>query len=335
MRDLNAVLERLAALKAPGKAIIDGALTPAASGATFANISPRDGSRINDVASCDAGDVDRTVAAARKSFEDGRWRALSPREKKKILFRLADLMEADADNLALLESLDTGKPISEARNVDIPLSIQTTRYYAEALDKIYGEVGPVPEGRFSYATHEPLGVIGAIVPWNFPLHMAMWKVAPALAMGNSVVLKPAEQSPMTALKLGELWAIPIMLRLALIENLRRMAVGVMRDGVDHRLAYEWADLVICRAGALTIAELSAAPQVGVKGKRLRLDVQSYEAQNYLGYLQGRQLEIEGILLSRHFESEEIQGTENSQLVGVSGTILPISAELQPLSGFIR
>ena len=204
MRDLNAVLERLAALKAPGKAIIDGALTPAASGATFANISPRDGSRINDVASCDAGDVDRTVAAARKSFEDGRWRALSPREKKKILFRLADLMEADADNLALLESLDTGKPISEARNVDIPLSIQTTRYYAEALDKIYGEVGPVPEGRFSYATHEPLGVIGAIVPWNFPLHMAMWKVAPALAMGNSVVLKPAEQSPLSALRMGEL-----------------------------------------------------------------------------------------------------------------------------------
>lgn len=204
MRDLETVLERLAALDAPGKAIIDGVLTSAASGATFANMSPRDGSRINDVASCDAADVDRAVAAARKAFEDGRWRSLSPKEKKKILFRLADLMEADADNLALLESLDTGKPISEARNVDVPLSIQTTRYYAEALDKIYGEVGPVPEGRFSYATHEPLGVIGAIVPWNFPLHMAMWKVAPALAMGNSVVLKPAEQSPLTALRMGEL-----------------------------------------------------------------------------------------------------------------------------------
>ncbi len=204
MRDLAEVLSGLAALKAPEHAIIDGALSAAASGATFTNISPRDGKKINDVAACDAQDVDRAVAAARRAFEDGRWRALSPGDKKKILFRLADLMEADADHLALLESLDVGKPIAESRNVDISLSIQTVRYYAEALDKIYGEVGPVPEGRFSYATHEPLGVIGAIVPWNFPLHMAMWKVAPALAMGNSVVLKPAEQSPLTALRMGEL-----------------------------------------------------------------------------------------------------------------------------------
>jgi gamma-glutamyl-gamma-aminobutyraldehyde dehydrogenase len=121
-----------------------------------------------------------------------------------VLFKLAELMTRDAEDLALLESLDTGKPIRDARNVDIPLAIGTTRWYAEALDKIYGEVGASPIDRLSWAVHEPLGVIGAIVPWNFPLHMAMWKVAPALAMGNSVVLKPAEQSPLTALKLGEL-----------------------------------------------------------------------------------------------------------------------------------
>lgn len=120
------------------------------------------------------------------------------------MHRFADLIERHADELALLECLDTGKPISDARNVDVPLAIGTTRYYAEALDKLYGEVGPENPGRLSWAVHEPLGVVGAIVPWNFPLHMAMWKVAPALAMGNSVVLKPAEQSPMTALRVGEL-----------------------------------------------------------------------------------------------------------------------------------
>ncbi|KQV54856.1 MULTISPECIES: aldehyde dehydrogenase [unclassified Caulobacter] len=198
------ITERLARLALPGRAVIDGALVEAASGATFHNVSPRDGQVLNQVAACQAEDVERAIASARAAFEDGRWRDLGPRQKKKILFRLAELMERDAEDLALLESLDVGKPISDARNVDIPLAIGTCRWYAEALDKVYGEVGASPLDRLSYAVHEPLGVIGAIVPWNFPLHMAMWKVAPALAMGNSVVLKPAEQSPLTALKLGEL-----------------------------------------------------------------------------------------------------------------------------------
>ena len=121
-----------------------------------------------------------------------------------FLFKLAELMERDAESLAVLESLDVGKPITNALKGDIPGSINTLRYYAEALDKIYGEVGPGTPDRFSFAVHEPLGVVGAIVPWNFPLLMAMWKIAPALAMGNSVILKPAEQSPLTALKIGEL-----------------------------------------------------------------------------------------------------------------------------------
>jgi gamma-glutamyl-gamma-aminobutyraldehyde dehydrogenase len=195
---------RAAALSLPSQAVIDGALVGAASEATFDNPSPRDGRLLNQIASCDGVDVDRAVAAARRAFEDERWRGQGPRAKKAVLHRLAELMGRHADELALLESLDTGKPLHDAVNVDIPLAIATTRYYAEALDKIYGEVGPSPSDRISMAVHEPLGVIGAIVPWNFPLHMAMWKVAPALAMGNSVVLKPAEQSPMTALRLGGL-----------------------------------------------------------------------------------------------------------------------------------
>lgn len=198
------IAERLASLELPCLAVIDGALVESVTGATFRNVSPRDGQVLNLVTACQTEDVALAVFSARTAFEDGRWRDQSPRQKKQVLFRLAELMERDAETLALLESLDVGKPIRDARDVDVPLAINTCRWYAEALDKVYGEVGASPADRLSYAVHEPLGVIGAIVPWNFPLHMAMWKVAPALAMGNSVVLKPAEQSPLTALKLGEL-----------------------------------------------------------------------------------------------------------------------------------
>ncbi|OYW53537.1 MAG: aldehyde dehydrogenase PuuC [Hyphomicrobium sp. 32-62-53] len=188
----------------PGHAVIDGKVVPALSGKTFANVSPRNGSIINQVAEADGADIDVAVAAARRAFEEGTWRRMHYRQKKKILFKFADLMQRDAEQLALLESLDVGKPIKDSLSVDIPGSINTLRYYAEALDKVYGEVGPETTDRISFAVHEPLGVIGVIVPWNFPLLMAMWKVGPALAMGNSIVLKPAEQSPLTALKMGEL-----------------------------------------------------------------------------------------------------------------------------------
>ncbi len=192
------------AIETPHLAVIDGRLKPSVSGKSFDNVTPRNGTVINRVAECGAEDVDAAVRAGRRAFEDGRWRNLHYRDKKRVLFTLADLMERDTEILAVLESLDVGKPIKDALSVDIPQAIRTLRYYAEALDKIYGEVGPGTSDRFSFTVHEPLGVVGAIVPWNFPLHMAMWKVAPALAMGNSVVLKPAEQSPMTALKLGQL-----------------------------------------------------------------------------------------------------------------------------------
>lgn len=194
----------IASLQLPTRCVIDGKLQSAADGAVFDNVSPRDGKVLNQVPACGAADVDRAVAAARAAFEDGRWRRLAPREKKKIMFRFAELMESELNALALMETLDTGKPITDATGVDIPLAIQSVRWYGEALDKVYGEVGPSNHSKLSYAVHEPLGVIGAITPWNFPLHMAMWKVAPALAMGNSVVLKPAEQSPLTAMRVAQL-----------------------------------------------------------------------------------------------------------------------------------
>lgn len=197
-------LDRAAALKLRTQAVIDGALVAAKSGKTFDNVGPRDGRVLSQVAECGGADIDAAVKAARAAFEDGRWRNKPPREKKQIMFRLAELMERDLEELALLETLDMGKPIRDTRAVDIPTAINSIRWYAEALDKVYGEVATTPAERLSFIVREPLGVVGAIVPWNFPLHMACWKVAPALATGNAIVLKPAEQSPSTALKLGEL-----------------------------------------------------------------------------------------------------------------------------------
>ena len=198
------VVARAATLTFPAAGIVDGKRVAAASGTVYDNLSPRDGSLLNRIPDCGAAEINAAVVAARNAFEDGRWRKLPPRDKKARLFALADLMSREREELALMESLDSGKPISDALSVDIPLAIQTVRWYAEALDKVYGEVGPSNGSKLSFAVHEPLGVIGAITPWNFPLHMAMWKVAPALAMGNSVVLKPAEQTPLTALRVAEL-----------------------------------------------------------------------------------------------------------------------------------
>ena len=198
------VLAAMQALAKPDKAFIDGHWAASHSGRTFDNYSPRDGALINRIAACDAADVDAAVASARRAFADRRWRGLAPKQRKTILHRFADLMSEHAETLALLECLDTGKPIGNTRGFDIGAAINTVRYYAEALDKIYGEVAPTPDDRLSYVVHEPLGVIGAVTPWNFPLHMAMWKVAPALAMGNSVVLKPAENASMSALYAAQL-----------------------------------------------------------------------------------------------------------------------------------
>jgi len=188
------------------RAWIDGAYVDAASGETFPRINPATGIEIARVAAGDAEDVDRAVRGARAAFESGVWAHAAPAKRKKVLVRLARLMEEHADELALLETLDMGKPIRDSHRVDVPLATQCIAYYGEAVDKVYDEVAPTDRSAVVMVLREPLGVVGAVVPWNFPLMMASWKIGPALATGNSVVLKPAEQSPLTALRLAELAA---------------------------------------------------------------------------------------------------------------------------------
>lgn len=186
------------------KALIDGQFVDAASGQTFASISPIDGRHLAQVACGGTEDVDRAVVAARRAFEDGRWSAQSPADRKLVLRRLADLIRANRNELALLETLDMGKPISDSTSIDVRAVANCFDWYGEAIDKVYDEVAPTAQDTLALVTREPLGVVAAVVPWNFPMLMASWKVAPALAMGNSVILKPAEQSSLSAIKLASL-----------------------------------------------------------------------------------------------------------------------------------
>jgi acyl-CoA reductase-like NAD-dependent aldehyde dehydrogenase len=197
-------LERAAAISPRTEAFIDGRFVPAASGRTFADIAGRDGSTIANVAEGDGEDIERAVAAARHSFDDGRWADRSPTDRKRVLLRLAERIRDQREELALLESLDVGKPIRDTLAVDVPSAAKTIQWYAETIDKLYGEVGPTGPDTLSLVTREPIGVVGAIVPWNYPLIITAWKLGAALATGNSVVLKPASQSPLTALRLAEL-----------------------------------------------------------------------------------------------------------------------------------
>ena len=198
--------ERARGLAPECRAFIDGRYVGAASGATFDCVSPTDGRTIAKVASTDAADVDVAVAAARRAFERGSWSRQSPRERKRVLLRFAELLLEHRDELALLETLDMGKPISDSLAVDIPSSARCIAWYAEAIDKIYDEVAPTGHDALALITREPIGVVAAIVPWNFPLIMAAWKIGPALAAGNSFILKPSEKSPLTAIRIGELAA---------------------------------------------------------------------------------------------------------------------------------
>src|SRR6195256_6121999 len=186
------------------QAFIGGRFVPSAAGGTFDNISPIDGRVLAKIAAGDGEDIDRAVKAARAAFEAGSWADQAPKARKRILVRLAELIQKHANELALLETLDMGKPISNARNGDLRAVAECVRWYGEAIDKIYDEIAPTPKTALALITREPLGVVGAVVPWNFPLLMAAWKFAPALAAGNSVVLKPAEQSPLSALRVAEL-----------------------------------------------------------------------------------------------------------------------------------
>lgn len=183
---------------------IDGKFVDAASGKTFESINPRDGSLIANVAEGDAEDVNRAVAAAKKSFDAGTWREMAPLDRKTIMLKWVALIRENAEELALLETMNCGKPISDSLNVDVASCAGNLQWYAETIDKLYGEIAPVPRDSIALIEREPMGVVGAVVPWNYPLIITSWKVGAALAGGNSVVLKPAEQSPLSALLFAEL-----------------------------------------------------------------------------------------------------------------------------------
>ena len=182
-------LARAAALKIEGRAFIDGAYVDALDGKTFAKISPIDGRVFAHVADCGAADVDRAVKAARAAFDSGVWREADPLHKKKVLLRFAELIRENVDEIALLETLDIGKVIANSTSVDVPLCANCIQYYAELADKLCDEVAPVGAHDVAMVRKEPLGVVGAIVPWNYPLIIAAWKLGPALVAGNSVILK--------------------------------------------------------------------------------------------------------------------------------------------------
>jgi aldehyde dehydrogenase (NAD+) len=188
----------------PTKLLINGKWVDSASGKTFPTINPSTGEVITQVAEADAADVDKAVAAARAAFDKGSWRKMSAAQRGVLMNKLADLIEKHADELAQLEALDNGKPYHVARAADLPLTIACYRYYAGWADKNQGKTIPVSGNYFSYTKHEPVGVVGQIIPWNFPLLMQAWKLGPALATGCTVVMKPAEQTPLTALRVGEL-----------------------------------------------------------------------------------------------------------------------------------
>jgi 4-(gamma-glutamylamino)butanal dehydrogenase len=185
---------------------IGGDFRSAASGATFDSVNPATGDLIAAISSADAADVDAAVVSARAAFEAGSWSQTSAGHRKKVLQRLAGLINDHSQELALLDSMDMGKLVEEAHNVDVPSAADLFEFYGEAIDKRGGEIAPTEPGNLALVTREPLGVIGAVTPWNFPLDLAVWKVAPALAAGNSVVLKPAEQAPLSSIRLAELAA---------------------------------------------------------------------------------------------------------------------------------
>jgi aldehyde dehydrogenase (NAD+) len=183
---------------------IDGQWRPAASGRTFPTIDPATEEVIAQVAEGDAADVDAAVRAARKAFDEGPWPRMNARDRGRLMFKLCELIEAEIDELAALESLDNGKPVSDAKTGDIPLALDVLRYYAGWADKIHGQTIPISGNYFCYTRREPVGVAGQIIPWNFPISMVSWKWGPALAAGCTIVMKPAEQTPLTCLRLARL-----------------------------------------------------------------------------------------------------------------------------------
>jgi gamma-glutamyl-gamma-aminobutyraldehyde dehydrogenase len=187
-------------------AFIDGTFRPALSGARFTTENPATGQPLAEIAAGDVADIDVAVIAARRAFEDGRWSRRSPADRKGVLLHFADLLEANAEELAMLDSLEAGKPITDCRESDVPETVRTFRWFAEAIDKVFDAVAPTGPEALGLIVREPVGVVGAVVPWNFPLLMATWKVAPALAAGNSVIVKPAELTSLSTIRMAEIAA---------------------------------------------------------------------------------------------------------------------------------
>ena len=196
--------QRAQELKIEGRAYINGEYTDAVSNETFECLSPVDGRLLGKVASCDSADAQRAVENARQTFESGVWSRLAPAKRKAAMIRFAGLLKQNAEELALLETLDMGKPISDSLGIDVPGAAGALSWSGEAIDKIYDEVAATPHDQLGLVTREAVGVVAAIVPWNFPLMMACWKLGPALSTGNSVILKPSEKSPLTAIRIAAL-----------------------------------------------------------------------------------------------------------------------------------
>ena len=195
---------RAKAVALPNRPFIDGKYVDSLSGESFACIYPGDGRLLTQVASCNEADVDVAVRSARRAFDSGVWSRMAPADRRRILLLFSELILANREELALLETLNVGKPIANAYNGDTVSAAACIAWYAEAIDKVYGEVAATAHDMTTLVVREPLGIVAAVVPWNYPMSMAAWKLGPALATGNSVILKPAEQSPFTALKFGEL-----------------------------------------------------------------------------------------------------------------------------------
>lgn len=191
-------------LELPCQAFIDGAFRDAVQGATFTTTNPATGDILGQIAACDAADVDLAVASAKAAFEDGRWRDRSPAERKSVLLRFAHLLEEHAHELAVMESLDSGKPVRECQNIDVPETINTLRWHAELIDKVYDSTAPTGSGALTLVVREPIGVVGLVLPWNFPLLMLAWKIGPSLAAGCSIVVKPAKETTLTTLRVAQL-----------------------------------------------------------------------------------------------------------------------------------
>ena len=188
----------------PTMSFVDGSFRPAISGDTFESINPATGEIIAHIAACGEQDVDFAVSKAREAFDDGRWSKLHPSERKAALIKLSKLVLRNRRELAVLESLDSGKPIADCEEIDIPEFVNTLRWHAELIDKIYDQTAPVGPDAMALIVREPIGVVGAVLPWNFPMLMLAWKMAPALASGCSMIVKPAEQTSLTALRIAEL-----------------------------------------------------------------------------------------------------------------------------------